>query len=439
MQLFAHLHALSLRWHLNRKTGEVLRIVDIGVKAVSSVISLLAFNMGPTLLEFVLVSGILMRIGVPAISFCVLATASLYVAFTVLVTVLRTRQRRTVNDASKVMQGKVVDSLINFETVKLFAAEPAEVQGYEVAAEAYARAQIVSQDSLSILNWGQTVSMQLGMLVGLLIACSKASSSEMSVVEFIMIQMYVVQMFRPLVSLAANYNAMMTSLTDLETMTELLAIQPEVKDKRNGVDLRKILEAVPRQQRIVEFDDVTFFYQPGKPGGVKHLSYTISSGESVALVGSSGSGKSTATRLLCRLIEVTSGSVRLCRTDVRDVTQHGLRRCVSVVSQETVLFNSSVGFNLAYGKPDATEVEIEQASRLAQVHGFISRMDDGYDTKVGERGLRLSGGEKQRLGIALFSPILLCLSWTRLRRLLILQQSAKCRRRSRRQPRVVAH
>lgn len=400
VQLFAHLHALSLRWHLNRKTGDVLRIIDVGVKAVTSIISVLAFNMGPTILELLLVSGIFLQIGVPAISLCVMAAASLYTGWTVVVTKRRAKLRRDVNNASRAMQDKTVDSLLNFETVKLFAAEEAEVRGYDAAASSYAAAQVRSQDSLSILNWGQTVSMQLGMAGGLLVACLRAGDSEMSVGEFVMIQMYIVQIFRPLISLGSNYNSMMQSMADLEKMTELLAIFPEVTERPGARDLGETLATVPREQRTVEFDDVTFFYEPGKPGGVKHLSFAIRTGESVALVGPSGSGKSTSTRLLCRLIEVAGGGIRVCGVDVRDVTQSSLRRSVSVVSQDTVLFNASIRFNLAYGKPDATEAELQEACRLAQVAGYLSRMERGLDTPVGERGLRLSGGEKQRLGIA---------------------------------------
>jgi len=400
VKLFEHIHALSLRWHLNRKTGEILRIVDIGVKAVAAVVSVVAFNMGPTLLELALVSGIFMKIGVPAISLCVMASAGLYVIYTVSVTKMRTNHRRAVNDASKAQQDKAVDSLLNFETVKLFAAEATEVQEYSTTAQVFADAQTRAQDSLSALNFGQTVSMQLGMVCGLLVACSKAAASEMSVGEFVMIQLYILQIFRPLISLGSNYNSLMQAMADLERMTQLLSVQLEVKDKHSASDMREILARIPKHQRTVAFSQVCFAYEAGKPGGVENLSFVIGGGGSLALVGPSGSGKSTTTRLLCRLLDVTSGSVSIGGTDVRDVTQHSLRSCVSVVSQDTVLFNSTICFNLLYGKPDATESEVQEAMRMAQVQSFLGRMEDGLQTKVGERGLRLSGGEKQRLGIA---------------------------------------
>lgn len=400
LQLFTHLHALSLRWHLNRKTGDVLRIIDVGVKAVVTLISVLAFNMGPTILEVILVSCIFFQIGVPAISLCVMAAAFLYTGYTIFVTRKRAALRKEVNNAQRAMQDKTVDSLLNFETVKLFAAEEAEAAGYGAAAGVYAKAQVKAQDSLSVLNWGQTVSMQLGMASGLLIACLKASTAEMSVGEFVMIQMYIIQIFKPLIMLGGNYNSVIQAMVDLETMTDLLAIPPEIVEKPNARDLGEILERIPREQRTVEFDNVTFFYDPGQPGGVKNLNFVIRTGDSVALVGPSGSGKSTSTRLLCRLMEVTSGGVRISNVDVRDVTQASLRRCVSVVSQDTVLFNSSIRYNLSYGKPGATEAELQEACRLAQVTGYLNRMEKGLETAVGERGLRLSGGEKQRLGIA---------------------------------------
>lgn len=399
LTLFEHLHALSLRWHLNRNTGGTLAVMNQGVGAVATLLQVATFSISATILELLLTSAVFLKIGVPAISLCVCAGAVLYTWYTVAVTTRRTGQRRQVNAANKAAQDAVVDSLLNFETVKLFACEASEAARYSGLTHALAGLQVVSQDSLSLLNWGQTGAMQFGMLGGLLVASASVASGLQSVGDFVMIQLYITQLFRPLSNLGSNYRMLMQALTDVEKMAELLCVEAEVRDKPNAGDLRQVAAACAPERRDVSFDGVTYRYAPGGPG-VSSLSVRIRPGGSVALVGPSGSGKSTSTRLLCRLLEAQAGAVRVCGMDVRDVSQQSLRTVISTVSQDTVLFNASVRFNLTYGARDATDEQIGAACALAKVDEYIGKLESGYETAVGERGLRLSGGEKQRLGIA---------------------------------------
>lgn len=400
LRLFEHLHALSLRWHLNRKTGEVLAVMNQGVGAVATLLQVATFSISATLLELVLTSAVFAKIGVPAISLCVVGGAALYTWYTVALTTMRVGQRREVNGASKRAQDVVVDSLLNFETVKLFASEATEARRYGGFTTALSELQVKAQDSLSLLNWGQTGAMQLGMLGGLLVACGATAGGGMSVGDFVMIQLYITQLFRPLSNLGGNYRQLTQSLTDVEKMAELLETAVEVVDVPGAADLRAVASTCPREQRDVVFEAVSFRYAGPSSPGVSSLSLRIRPGGSVALVGPSGSGKSTSTRLLCRLLEVHAGRVLVSGVDVRSVTQHSLRSVVSCVSQDTVLFNASVRTNLVYGAPDATDAQIQAACALARVDSYLARLEKGLDTAVGERGLRLSGGEKQRLGIA---------------------------------------
>lgn len=399
-RLFEHLHALSLRWHLNRKTGEVLAAMNQGVGAVAALLQVATFSISATMLELLLTSAVFAKIGVPAISLCVVGGAALYTWYTVALTTVRLGQRRAVNEASKRAQDVVVDSLLNFETVKLFAAEAAEARRYGDAAAALSGLQAKAQASLSLLNFGQTAAMQVGMLGGLLVACAAKAEGKMSVGDFVMVQLYITQLFRPLSNLGGNYRQLTQSLTDVEKMAELLAVPAEVEDLPGAADLRAVVAACPPEQRDVAFESVCFRYAGPDSPGVASLSLRIRPGGSVALVGPSGSGKSTSTRLLCRLLEAQAGRIAVCGRDVRSVTQHSLRSVVSCVSQETVLFNASVRMNLVYGAPDASDSEIEAACALARVDSYLARLEKGLETAVGERGLRLSGGEKQRLGIA---------------------------------------
>ncbi len=399
LALFEHLHALSLRWHLNRRTGELLSVMNTGVGALSTLLQVVIFQISAAVLELLLTSAVFLRIGVPAISLCVIGGAVLYTVYTIVLTKKRTQQRREVNEATKKAQDAVVDSLLNFETVKLFACEHTEAHRYDGLAQELARMQQRAQDSLSLLNWGQTGAMQLGMAGGLLVACASTSAQQMSVGDFVMVQLYIAQLFQPLANLGGNYRRLTQALADVEKMQQLFDTPIEVVDKLDAADLREVMRSCPVPQRDVVFEHVSFRYAVGG-AGLSALSLRVPPGGSVALVGPSGSGKSTSTRLLCRLLEVHRGAVRICGHDIRDVTQHSLRSVISTVSQDTVLFNASVRSNLAYGSRHASDEQLRAACKVARVDEYVGRLEHGLDTTVGERGLRLSGGEKQRLGIA---------------------------------------
>ena len=410
LALFKHLHALSVRWHLERRTGEVLTVLNQGVGAVGNLLQIVTFQLFGTVLELVMTSVVFLHVGVPAISLCVTAGAAIYTGYTVFLTQLRTTQRRTLNDANRDAQELVVDSLINFETVKVFASERREADRFDGLTRRLAQLQESSQDSLSLLNWGQTVAMQLGMAGGLLVACLRTTGGQTTVGDFVMVQLYIVQLFQPLANLGGSYRMLMQAITDLEKAAELLHVPIEVTDAPDAADLASIIAQTPSDHRDVRFSSVSFRYDSypasgsgaglAAGGGVSHLSFRIPPGGSVALVGPSGGGKSTCTRLLCRLFDPTGGAVLVCGVDVRSVSQESLRTCISCVTQDTVLFNASVAFNLCYGAPGATDAQIRAACRLARVDEFVGRLEHGLSTTVGERGLKLSGGEKQRLGIA---------------------------------------
>ena len=404
LALFQHLHALSMRWHLHRKTGEVLQTINQGVGGVGNLLQIATFQIGATLFEMVLTSFVLVRLGVPSISFCVVGGAALYSGYTVALTRLRTGQRRHQNSATKDAQELVVDSLLCFETVKLFACEQAEAARFDGLTKRVARLQTELQDSLSWLNWGQAACMRLGMVGGLLVACARTSQGQTTVGDFVMVQLYIVQLFTPLANLGGSYRMMMQAATDVEKMAELLHTAVEIQDQHDAVDLTQVVRDSPPEARDVRFDDVSFSYAAASSAaygvGVRGLSLRIAPGGRLGLVGPSGSGKSTVTRLLTRLLEADRGAVRVCGCDVRHATQHSLRTAISCVSQDTVLFNDTIRFNLLYGRRDATAAQLEAACALARVDGYVASLEVGLETMVGERGLRLSGGEKQRLGIA---------------------------------------
>ncbi|KAL1519207.1 hypothetical protein AB1Y20_003467 [Prymnesium parvum] len=399
LALLEHLHALSLEWHLARQTGELLGVVSQGVGAVGNLVQTAAFQIGAALLELALTAAVFSRVGVPAISLCVLAGAAAYSAYTVLLIQRRTPQRRACNAASHAAQQLLVESLLNFESVKLHTCEAAEAARFGGLARELVRLQLASQDSLSCLNWGQSAAVQLGMGAGLLVACARAASRLLSVGDFVMVQLYIAQLFVPLANLGSNYRMMVQSLTDVEKMAQLLRLPVQLADTPHAADLRQLVHATPHAARDVAFDDVSFRYA-SSAAGVRRLSFRIPPGGSVGLAGPSGGGKSTCTRLLCRLVDPHAGAVRVCGYDLRDVTQHSVRRVVACVAQETVLFDASVRFNLTYGAAAPTEEQIAAACAEARVDAFVGGLPHGYDTLVGERGLRLSGGEKQRLGLA---------------------------------------
>ncbi|TQS72470.1 ABC transporter ATP-binding protein/permease [Rhodobacteraceae bacterium] len=392
LETFVHMHNLSLRYHLGRRTGALSRIIERGVKAVEFVLSFLLFSIVPLILELLFVLGIF------ALAFdwryaCVLAlTIVLYVTFTLKLTEWRVQVRRLMNDADQNANQRAIDSLLNFETVKFFAAEEWETRRYETAMDDYARASIKTEYSLSFLNAGQAFIITLGLGTVMVMAAMEVTAGTLSVGDFVMVQAYMIQITTPLNFLGSVYRNIRQGLTDMGEMFDLLNQPPEISDTPGALPL--VVEG-----GAVEFRDVKFHYFPERPI-LKGLDMRVPAGGSVALVGASGAGKSTIGRLIFRFYDVTGGAIRIDGQDLRDVTQDSIHKAIGVVPQDTVLFNDTIGYNIAYGRPGASQAQIEAAAKAAHIDTFIESLPDGYDTQVGERGLKLSGGEKQRVGIA---------------------------------------
>mmetsp|Transcript_5072 Transcript_5072/g.15758 ORF Transcript_5072/g.15758 Transcript_5072/m.15758 type:complete len:674 (-) Transcript_5072:149-2170(-) len=396
-EVFAHIHRQSLGWHLERKTGATIAQVQRGVLGAANVVNVCAFALAPTLLQLALVSVIFWRLKVPAIVLCLGGSAALYVAFTFSAAAKRVSVRRAQNAAANDVSNCVVESLANFETVKYFAAADLETERYKALRRVQRGYDVRASDSLAGLNCGQSLIIQLGLASSLLFAVRAVRAGDMSPGEFVACQLYVLELFRPLSMLGSNYSMLVGAATDCADLVELLATEPGVADARGAPDVAPGAAAAV----TVAFENVSFRYGPGL-AGVFDLSFSVAAGQTVAFVGPSGSGKSTTARLTSRLYDVAAGAVRIGGVDVRDVTQASLRRLAAVVAQDTVLFNESVAFNIAYGLDGARsrDARVVDAARRAQLHDRVDSWDDGYNTIVGERGLRLSGGEKQRLGIA---------------------------------------
>ncbi len=401
---FEHMHRLSLRFHLDRQTGGLSRSIERGTTGIEQVLRLAVFNILPTLLEVALVVGILWYMFDARFAIVTIIAVGLYLTFTLMFTNWRVRIRRTMNETDSEAQSKAVDSLLNYETVKYFGNEPHEARRFDDAWARYEKAAVKSQVTLNLLNLGQATIIALGLAVVMLMAAQGVRDGSMSVGKFVLVNTYLMQLYQPLNMLGFVYREIKQGLTDMEQMFRLLAIAQEVADKPGAPAL-----AAPRGE--VVFDDVRFSYVPEREI-LKGVSFRVPAGRSLAIVGSTGAGKSTISRLLFRFYDATAGAIRIDGVDIRDVTQDSLRRAIGVVPQDTVLFNDTIRYNIAYGRPGATQDQIEHAARLAQVHDFVLRLPDGYDTRVGERGLKLSGGEKQRVAIArtiLKDPTLLIL------------------------------
>ena len=386
------LHGLSLRFHLDRQTGGVSRVMDRGLNAVESLLGLTLFNIAPILLEVSLVSAILWRLFNPLFAATVIAVILGYAAFTFAVTARRVALRREMNRQDNLAGSIAVDSLINYETVKYFGAEQVEVARYDAAKRDYERSSIRNQATLSGLNIGQNLIMSLGLVVVMALAAVGVARGRMTVGDFVLVNAYLLQLYQPLNVLGVVYRSLKQSLVDYEQMNRLLQTTAEVQDRAGAQALRD-----PGGEIV--FHDVGFAYESRRTI-LEGVSFRVAPGRKVALVGSSGAGKSTLARLLFRFYDVSSGSVTIGGEDLRDVTQASLRSAIGVVPQDTVLFNDTIFYNIAYGRPDATAEEVEAAARAARLHDFVSALPDGYDTRVGERGLKLSGGEKQRVAIA---------------------------------------
>ncbi|HUB94781.1 MAG TPA: ABC transporter ATP-binding protein/permease [Stellaceae bacterium] len=389
---FRHLHALSLRFHLERQTGGLSRAIERGIRGTEFLLSYMLFNFVPTMFEILLVCGILWRLYSVTFAIAMLVTVVSYVTFTFLITDWRVKFRREMNERDSEANTKAIDSLLNFETVKYFANEEHEAVRFDVALRAYERAAVKAQTTLSVLNVGQGMIMSAGLVVVMLLAAAGVEQHRMTVGDFVMVNSYLVQLYAPLNVLGMVYRNIKQSLTDLESMFRLLKVRAEVQDKPGAPDL-----AVPQGEIV--FDHVSFHYDWRRPI-LQDVTFRVAPGHTVAIVGPSGAGKSTIARLLFRFYDVNEGAIRFDGQDLRDVTQASVRRALGVVPQDTVLFNDSIRYNIAYGRPGAGEAEIAEAARLARIHDFVASLPDGYGSPVGERGLKLSGGEKQRVAIA---------------------------------------
>ncbi|MGC3946803.1 MAG: ABC transporter ATP-binding protein/permease [Chryseolinea sp.] len=392
LQVFRHLHDLSLRFHLERQTGGMTRDIERGTRAVHSLISYSLYSIVPTLIEVVLV---LTLLGVKFdVWFAGITIAALvvYVTFTVVVTNWRTQFRKTLNELDSVAHSKAIDSLLNYETVKYFNNEGFEAARYDESLEKLRKAQLKSQTTLSALNTGQQLIIATALVLMLWRATQGVVEGHMSLGDLVMVNAFMIQLYIPLNFLGVIYREIKQALTDIEKMFLLLDRQREVADAPDAADLDV-------RGASVQFDNVQFAYDPARP--ILHgVSFEIPAGKKVAVVGPSGSGKSTLARLLYRFYDIAGGSIRIDGQDIRAVTQQSLRRSIGIVPQDTVLFNDTVAYNIAYGRPGAGREEVEAAARAAHIHGFIAATPLGYDTMVGERGLKLSGGEKQRVAIA---------------------------------------
>jgi len=393
LKVFAQLHALGLRFHLERQTGGMTRDIERGTRAVHSLISYSLYSIIPTLIEVALVLVLLGTQFDMGFVWITLAALTSYVAFTVTVTQWRTRFRREQNELDSKAHTRAIDSLLNFETVKYFNNEAFEAQRYDESLERLRRVAIRTQQSLSLLNTGQQAIIALGLIAMLWRATEGVVAGRLSVGDLVMINAFMIQLYIPLNFLGVIYREIKQALTDLDKMFTLMDRDREVDD---APDARPLLLKGPP---AVRFEQVDFAYDRDRP--ILHdVSFEIPPGQTVAVVGASGSGKSTLARLLYRFYDVQGGGVRVNGHDVRSLTQDSLRRAIGIVPQDTVLFNDTIAYNIAYGRPGASREEVEQAARSARIHDFILSMPKGYDTVVGERGLKLSGGEKQRVAIA---------------------------------------
>ena len=393
LETFEHLHGLSLRFHLERQTGGMTRDIERGVRGIESLISYSLYSVVPTLIEVALVLGIL------AVKFdmwfagITLTALVLYIIFTIGVTEWRTQYRRMANEFDSAAHTKAVDSLLNYETVKYFNNEGFEAARYDKSLEALRRARLKAQTSLSVLNTGQQLIIAIALIGMLWRATQGVVDGRMSLGDLVMINAFMIQLYIPLNFLGVLYREIKQSLTDLDRMFSLLEKEREIADSPNAAALQLL------QAPTVRFENVVFAYEAARP--ILHgISFEIPAGKTVAVVGPSGAGKSTLARLMFRFYDVSGGRITINGQDIRLVTQNSLRRALGIVPQDTVLFNDTVRYNIAYGNTAATPAQVEEAARAARIHDFIVSTPKGYDTMVGERGLKLSGGEKQRVAIA---------------------------------------
>jgi len=392
LETFVHMHALSLRYHLTRKTGGLSRIIERGVKGVDFLLRFMLFSIGPLVLELLMIAAIMFFVFDVWYLAVIVVTIAIYIWFTFKVTEWRVQVRKRMNEKDTDANQKAIDSLLNYETVKYFDAEEREAARYDESMRGYQQAALTTSYSLAFLNFGQSLLITAGLVIVMVMAAIGVQNGDLTVGDFVMVNAYMIQITMPLNFLGTVYREIRQSLIDMGEMFDLLQYEREVEDKPDAVPLNIAGGAV-------SFDAIDFSYDDERQI-LKGLNLSVAAGETVAVVGPSGSGKSTIGRLMFRFYDVTGGALRIDGQDVREVTQKSLHRNIGIVPQDTVLFNDTIGYNIAYGRHDASEAEVIEAAKAAKIHEFITGLPDGYDTQVGERGLKLSGGEKQRVGIA---------------------------------------
>ena len=392
VQVFRHLHNLAMRFHLERRTGGLSRAIERGTKGIEYVLRMLLFHIVPTVIEIVMVCGLLWAMFDEWFALVTAITVGGYIVWTLMITEWRIKFRQAMNESDSEAHTKAIDSLLNYETVKYFGNEDHETKRFDRALESYERAAVTSRTSLSLLNTGQGAIIAVGATIIMIMAGYGVQGGTMTVGDFVLVNTYLLQLYLPLSFLGSSYREIKHSLIDMDEMFGLLDKEAEVVDGAGALPLRI-------GGGCVEFENVSFSYDPRRPV-LKDVSFSVPAGKTIAIVGASGVGKSTISRLLFRFYDVTGGSIKVNGQDVRHVTQRSLRAAIGIVPQDTVLFNDTIYYNIAYGRPGATRQEVEDAARLARIHDFIAALPDGYDSTVGERGLKLSGGEKQRVAIA---------------------------------------
>jgi ABC-type transport system involved in Fe-S cluster assembly fused permease/ATPase subunit len=389
---FEHMHLLSLRFHLERKTGGLTRVLERGRNGIETIVRMVILQLVPTIVELALIVGVLLWMFDWRYVLIILVTVVLYMAFTYYATEWRIGIRRKMNDSDSDANTKAIDSLLNYETVKYFVAEEREAQRYDRTMARYEDASVKAYTSLAVLNGGQAVLFTIGLSAAMVLCVSGIRAGTNTVGDFVLINAMMIQLYQPLNFMGMVYREIKQAVTDIEIMFGILARPAEIEDRPDAKPL-----AIPHG--AIRFEDVRFSYDPARPI-LKGLSFEVPAGRTVAIVGPSGAGKSTISRLLFRFYDLTGGRITIDGQDIRDVTQRSLRGAIGMVPQDTVLFNDTIRYNIRYGRWDATDAQVEEAAALAQIDGFIRMSPEGYETEVGERGLKLSGGEKQRVAIA---------------------------------------